>query len=72
MTKKVLIQSREIDLAAEKAGGFVAAPGTLKADAEKEKEFTIIRQYSIKHNIPISKLTKNDYSNMGIAQDSRS
>ena len=69
MTKKVLIQSRELDIAAEKAGGFVAAPGTLKSDSEKEREFTAIRQYSLKHNIPISKLTQSDYKIMGITQD---
>lgn len=68
MTKKVLIQSKELELAAEKAGGFVAAPGTLTPDAEKEREFAAIRRYSIEHNIPISKLTPSDYRNIGIHQ----
>ena len=66
MTKKVLIQSRELELAAERAGGFVAAPETLEVNATKEQEFTTIRRYSLTNNIPVSRLTKSDYKNMGI------
>lgn len=68
MTKKVLIETQELERAAEKAGGFVAAPGTLKRNPKGEREFAIIRQYSLKHKIPISQLTDQDYQNMGISR----
>ena len=66
MTKKVLIQSRELDRAAEKAGGYVAAPGSLRDNPDGMREFSAIRQYSIKKNKPISQFTKEDYKNIGI------
>lgn len=68
MTKKVLIQSKALEQAAERAGGFVAAPGTLKPNPKKENEFALIRKYSLQHGIPISMLTQDDYKKMGIQQ----
>lgn len=67
MTKKVLIQSQEFERAAEVAGGYVADPETLKDNPEGRRRFAVIRQYSLLHGKPISKLTAEDYQKMGIA-----
>lgn len=66
MTKKVFIPTEELEEAAEKAGGYVAAPGSLIANPDGEREFSAIRQYSIMHNKPISKFTDEDYRKIGI------
>ncbi len=66
MTKRVLIQARELDRAAEKAGGYVAAPGSLRTDPKAEHEFSVIRNYSLQHKIPIPELTADDYARMGL------
>ncbi len=67
MTKRVLIQSQEFERAAEAAGGYVADPETLKDNPEGMRKFSAIRQYSLLHGKPISKLTAEDYRKMGIA-----
>ena len=66
MTEKVLLQSRELERAAEKAGGYVATPGSLKVTAEGMRQFSAIRQHSLRHNKPVSKLTSDDYRKIGI------
>lgn len=66
MTEKILADVREIDAAAEKAGGYVAFPDTLKANPMGEREFAAIRSYSLKHNKPICDLTKTDYEKIGL------
>lgn len=68
MTKKVLIESRELEAMAEEDGGYVAPPWSLPRNPQGEKEFSTIRQYALKHNKQISKLTADDYRQMGIAQ----
>ena len=68
MTKKVLIESRELETMAERDGGYVSPPWSLAENPQGEKDFSTIRQYSLKHNKPISKLTPEDYRQMGIAQ----
>lgn len=67
MTKRVLIQSREFEKAAERAGGYVAPPGSLKVNLKGQQEFTAIRQYSLQHGKPMSKLTEEDYKKIGIS-----
>lgn len=66
MTKKVLVQIRELDSVAEKAGGYVADPKTLRPNPDGEANFSKIRQYSLKHRIPMHKLSEEDYKKMGI------
>ena len=66
MTKKVLIQSRELENAAEKAGGYVASPGSLRDNPAGMREFSAIRRYSIQEKKPISQLTEEDYRKIGI------
>lgn len=68
MTKKVLSEIRELDAAAEKAGGYVALPGSIKPNPKGERDFTAVRQYSMKHKIPVSKLTSEDYQKIGISK----
>ena len=66
MTKKVLIQSQELERAAEKAGGYVAPPGSLRNDSKKKRDFSAMRQYSLKTKKPISQFTDEDYKKLGI------
>ncbi len=66
MTKRVLIQARELENAAERAGGYVAPPGSLKENRAGMMKFSAVRQYSLQHNKPISQLTAEDYRKMGI------
>ena len=40
-------EMRELDEAAERAGGYVALPRTLPPNPQGEKEFTAMRRYSI-------------------------
>ena len=68
MTQKVLAQIRELDAAAEKAGGYVADPRTVKPNPQGEKNFSTVRNYSLKHGIPMHKLTAHDYERMGISR----
>ena len=68
MTKKVLIESRELEAMAEKDGGYVAPPWSLPSNPEGERDFSRIRQYSLKHGKPISKLTAEDYRRIGVSQ----
>lgn len=68
MTKEVLIQIRELDAVAEKAGGYVAAPGSLCENPKGEREFSAIRKYSLASGKPISKLNRDDYRKIGIDQ----
>lgn len=68
MTKKVLIESRELDAMAEKDGGYVDPPWSLPNNPDGERDFSKIRQYSLKHGKPISRLTADDYRKMGIVQ----
>lgn len=66
MTKRVLIQSRELEKAADKAGGYVAPPGTMKKNSSEMEQFSAIRQYSLQHKKPISRMTPEDYKEIGI------
>ncbi len=51
-------EMRELDEAAERAGGYVALPWTLPPNPQGEKEFTAMRRYSIEMEKPISVLRK--------------
>ena len=42
-------EMRELDEAAERAGGYVALPWTLPPNPQGEKEFTAMRRYSIEN-----------------------
>lgn len=66
MTKRVLIQAQEFEKAAERAGGYVAPPGSFKVSDKGHQEFTAIRQYSLRSGKPMSKLTTEDYKKIGI------
>lgn len=69
MTQKVLAQIRELDAAAaEKAGGYVADPRTVKPNPKGERDFAAARSYSRQHGIPMHKLTDNDYKKIGIVR----
>lgn len=66
MTERILIEAREFEAAAEKAGGYVAPPWTLSPNPQGEKEFTAMRRYSIEKGKPISSFTEEDYRAIGI------
>lgn len=66
MTAKVLKQIRELDAAAEKAGGYVLPPSEARVSKKREAEFSVMRQYSLKHKKSIQKFTDDDYRAMGI------
>lgn len=68
MTERAVFNSNELERLAEEAGGYVVPPWDQKSDPKKEKEFAIIRKYSLKHGIPISKLTDKDYREMGLSK----
>lgn len=59
-------EMRELDEAAERAGGYVAPPWTLSPNPQGEKEFTAMRRYSIEKGKPISSFTEEDYRAIGI------
>lgn len=65
MTQSVLAQIRELDAAAEKAGGYVAAH-TVRPNLKGERDFTAVRRYSLQIGIPMHKLTREDYRRIGI------
>ena len=65
-TSNEKVEIEDLDDLAEKAGGYVIPPWELESNPEGEKAFTIMRQYSLKHNICMSKFTKEDYRKMGI------
>lgn len=67
MTEKILIEAREIEDAAERAGGYVAPPWSLTANPQGEREFTAIRRYSLKTKKPVSAFTEEDYRAIGIS-----
>ncbi len=60
------IETEDLDDLAEKAGGYVIPPWKLESNPEGERAFIIMRQYSLKHNICMSKFTEEDYRKMGI------
>ncbi len=69
--KKIPIDDEELEIEdlddlAEKAGRYVIPPWELESNPEGERKFTIMRQYSLKHNICMSKFTREDYRKMGI------
>ena len=59
-------EMRELDEAAERAGGYVALPRTLAPNPQGEKGFTAMRRYSIEMEKPISVFTEEDYYAIGI------
>ncbi len=59
-------EMRELDEAAERAGGYVALPRTLPPNPQGEKGFTAMRRYSIEMEKPISVFTEEDYYAIGI------
>ena len=59
-------EMRELDEAAERAGGYVALPRTLLPNPQGEKEFTAMRRYSIEMEKPISVFTEEDCYAIGI------
>ena len=66
MTKRTISKIQALDAAAEKAGGYVMHPSQIKSNKEGERAFTVLRQYSLEHKIPISKLSDSDYEKLGI------
>ena len=56
-------EMRELDEAAERAGGYVALPWTLPPNPQGEKA---MRRYSIEMEKPISVFTEEDYYAIGI------
>ena len=66
MTMKALEQMRELENAAERAGGYVADPRTIKKNPKGEKDFTAIRRYCFERKISISDMTEEDYKNIGV------
>ncbi len=59
-------KTEDLDDLAEKAGGYVIPPWALEKDPEWERDFARLREYSIKHKIPMSRFTKEDYLKLGI------
>lgn len=68
MTQEILKQIRELDAAAERAGGYVLSPEEGRTSERAKREFTAMRQYSLKHNKPIREFTDADYRAMGITR----
>ncbi len=66
MTQEILKQIRELDAAAERAGGYVLSPEEGRASERARREFSVMRQYSLKHKKPIREFTEADYHVMGI------
>lgn len=66
MTEQDIRDMRELDEAAERAGGYVADPRTVKRDEKFEKDFSTMRQYCLKTRKKFSELGEEDYKKMGI------
>ncbi len=66
MSEKDIRDMRKLDELAEKAGGFVAMPNSAEQSKKFEEDFSVMRKYCIRHNIPFSELTAKDYDAMGI------
>ena len=66
MTDKERKEMRELDEIADRAGGYVMPPWDMQPNPEGEREFTLMRQYALAHNIPMSKLAPEDYAKMGL------
>lgn len=66
MSEQEIRDMRELDEIAERAGGYVAAPDTVKHSKKFEDDFSVMRQYCIKHKKRFSDLTEEDYEKMGI------
>lgn len=54
-------EMRELDEAAERAGGYVALPWMLPPNPQGGKAFTAVRRCSIEMEKPISAFTEEDY-----------
>lgn len=59
-------EMRELDEAAERAGGYVTLPWTLPPNPQGEKEVTAMRRYSIEREKLISAFTEKNYYAIGI------
>lgn len=66
MTEKILKQIRALDAAAEKAGGYVLPPSEAHVSERAQREFAIMRQYSLRIKKPIGHFTDEDFRVMGI------
>ena len=66
MSEQDIRDMRELDELAEKAGGYVADPSTVKHSKKFEEDFSTMRQYCIKNKKKFSELTEKDYDIMGI------
>lgn len=66
MTEQDIMDMRELDRLAEKAGGYVLPPSSVKHSKKFEEDFTIMRKYCVEHNKKIAELTIEDYDIMGI------
>lgn len=62
MTAKTLKQIKQIDAAAERAGGYVMDPAKITRNPNGEKAFTEMRQYSREKGIPMSQLSDSAFS----------
>ena len=60
MTQEVLKKIRALDEAAEKAGGYVLPPEKRHVSPSAEKEFTELRQRSVREKIPMSVLLERE------------
>ena len=66
MTEEDIRNMRRLDELAEKAGGYVAAPNTVRHSKKFEEDFSTMRKYCVKHKKSFSELTEKDYDKMGI------
>ena len=66
MSEQDIRDMRKLDEIAEKAGGYVAPPGSVKHSKKFEEDFTVMRKYCVEHKKRFSELTDNDYDIMGI------
>ena len=56
----------ELDVVADRAGGYVLPPWDLEENPEGMRKFSAIRQYALENNKPISQFTEEDYRNIGV------
>lgn len=67
MTQQTRKKIRELEEAAEKAGGYVTPPWELQYSEDGERDFTALRRYSLKIGKPMSRFTREDYKNAGVS-----
>ena len=66
MTAQDIRDMRELDSAAEEAGGYVIPPELVRHSKKFDEDFATMRQYCIKHGKKFDELTEEDYEIMDI------